>query len=278
MPPLYGDLDIWSRTRIVDCVFRTIADPDPSEFAGKRVVVTGGSRGIGAAIVQRFLDGGATVVATARSATSETPPAASFISGDISSNDGVRAFASAALDALGGVDILVNNAGAARAYPEGIDSIPDEEWQDALDLNYLSAVRLTGALLPALREAGAGSVVVNISSGTALSPQGPTAHYGAAKAALANYGKALASELAPAGIRVLTLTPGNVLTPGADAIRQAIADTMGVTLEATTAGVPLGRAGDPRDVAEAVVYLASDRAQWVTGTNLVVDGGELPTF
>jgi NAD(P)-dependent dehydrogenase (short-subunit alcohol dehydrogenase family) len=155
---------------------------------------------------------------------------------------------------------------------------PDEEWIDALDLNYLSAVRLTGALLPALREAGAGSVVVNISSGAGVTPQGPMAHYGAAKAALAAYGKALASELAPVGIRVTTVTPGNVLTPGADALRQTIADAMGVPLEATTAGVPLGRPGDPRDVAEAVAYLASDRAQWVTGANLVVDGGELPTF
>jgi NAD(P)-dependent dehydrogenase (short-subunit alcohol dehydrogenase family) len=179
-------MDIWSRTPIVDHMFRTIAASDPSEFAGKRVVVTGGSRGIGAAIVQRFLDGGATVVATARSATPETPIAASFIPGDISSNDGVQAFASAALDALGGVDIVINNAGAARAHPDGIGSIPDEEWQDALNLNYLSAVRLTGALLPALREAGAGGVVLNISSSTALDPEGPLAHYGAAKAALAN--------------------------------------------------------------------------------------------
>jgi len=259
-------------------MFRTSTAPDPSEVAGKRVVVTGGSRGIGAAIVQRFLDGGASVVTTARTATDESPAGATFIQGDVSSNDGVQAFATAALDSLGGVDVIINNAGAARAHLGGIGSIPDEEWIDALNLNYLSAVRLTGALLPALRAAGAGSAVVNISSGAAVTPQGPMAHYGAAKAALAAYGKALASELAPAGIRVTTVTPGNVLTPGADALRQTIADAMGVPLEATTAGVPLGRPGDPRDVAEAVAYLASDRAQWVTGANLVVDGGELPTF
>lgn len=259
-------------------MFRTLPTPDPSEFAGKRVVVTGGSRGIGAAVVQRFLDGGATVVTTARTATDTTPAGAIFITGDLSSAEGVHTFATAALEALGGVDVIVNNAGAARTHLSGIGTIPDDEWTDALDRNYLSAVRLNNALLPAVREAGAGSVIINISSGAAVLPAGPLAHYGAAKAALNAYSKALASELAPAGIRVTTIMPGNVLTPGADAIRQDFADAMGVSLEATTAGVPMGRPGDPRDIAEAVAFLASDRAQWVTGTTLTVDGGELPTF
>lgn len=249
---------------------------DSSEFAGKRAIVTGGSRGIAAAIVQRLLDGGASVVTTARNATDETPKVATFIQGDISTLEGVQAFAAAALDDLGGVDIVVNNAAAARAHPNGISSIPDEEWLDALDLNYLSAVRVNNAVLPALRDAGAGSVIVNISSAAALTPAPPLAHYSAAKAALNAYGKALAAELAPAGIRVTTIVPGNVLTPGADAIRQDLADAMGVSLADTTAGIPLGRPGDPRDIAEAVAYLASDRAQWVTGTSLTVDGGELP--
>jgi NAD(P)-dependent dehydrogenase (short-subunit alcohol dehydrogenase family) len=259
-------------------MFRTMTSPSPTEFAGKRVIVTGGSRGIGAAIVQRLLDGGATVVTTARNATDETPKAATFIQGDISTFAGVQTFAAAALTELGGVDIVVNNAASARAHLGGISSIPDEEWLDALNLNYLSAVRVNNALLPALREAGPGGAIVNLSSGAALTPVPPLAHYGAAKAALNAYGKALASELAPAGIRVTTILPGNVLTPGADAIRQNIADAMGVSLADTTAGVPLGRPGDPRDIAEAVAYLASDRAQWVTGASLIVDGGELPAI
>lgn len=257
-------------------MFRTLSPADPTELAGKRAIVTGGSRGIGAAIVQRLLDGGATVVTTARTATDETPKAATFIQGDIATLAGVRAFTEAALDRLGGVDIVVNNAAAARSHLGGIATIPDEEWLDALDLNYLSAVRVTNALLPALHEAGAGSAIVNISSGSSLVPDGAMAHYGAAKAALNAYGKALAGELAPAGIRVTTVVPGNVLTPGADRIRQTFADAQGVSLADTTAGVPLGRPGDPRDVAEAVAYLVSDRAQWVTGATLAVDGGELP--
>ncbi len=257
-------------------MFKTLNAPDPTEFANKRAIVTGGSRGIGAAIVQRLLDGGATVVTTARNATDETPKAATFIQGDISTLTGVQAIAAAALDALGGVDIVVNNAGAARVHLGGISTIPDEEWLDALDLNYLSAVRMTNALLPALREAGAGGAIVNISSAAALTPTLPLAHYGAAKAALNAYSKALATELAPAGIRVTTVVPGTVLTPGADEIRQNIADAMGISLADTAADIPLGRPGDPRDIAEAVAYLVSDRAQWVTGVTLTVDGGKLP--
>ncbi|HEY8987094.1 MAG TPA: SDR family oxidoreductase [Streptomyces sp.] len=257
-------------------MFRTLPSPDPTEFDGKRAIVTGGSRGIGAAIVQRLLDGGASVVTTARNATDDTPKGATFIQGDISTLAGVQAFAAAALDELGGVDIVVNNAAAARTHLEGVTTIPDEEWLDSLNVNYLSAVRLNNALLPALHEAGPGGVIVNISSIAALTLPPPLAHYGAAKAALNAYGKALASELAPAGIRVTTIMPGNVLTPGADAIRQTLADSMNVPLADVTAGIPLGRPGDPRDIAEAVAYLASDRAQWVTGATLTIDGGELP--
>ncbi|WP_240899152.1 SDR family oxidoreductase [Kineococcus indalonis] len=134
--------------------------------------------------------------------------------------------------------------------------------------------------LPALREAGPGSAIVNISSGAALTAPPLLAHYGAAEAALNAYGKALATELAPAGIRVTTVVPGTVLTPGADAIRQDIADARGASLAETTADVvaanPLGRPGDPCDVAEAAAHLASDRAQRVTGVTLTVDGGQLP--
>lgn len=258
-------------------MFRTLSSPDPTEFTGKRAVVTGGSRGIGAAIVQRLLDGGASVVTTARSETDTTPEAATFIPGDMSTREGVRAFAAAALEQLGGVDIIVNNAGYARVHLGGIGTIPDEEWQGALDINYLSAVRLNQALLPALRDAGEGGVVINISSESSLTPAPPVAHYSAAKAALDTYGKALAAELAPSGIRVVTVSPGNVLTPGADALRQDIADGTGISPADLMAGIPLGRPGDPRDIAETVAFLASDRAQWVTGTTLVIDGGQLQT-
>ncbi|MDQ0808771.1 hypothetical protein QFZ63_007131 [Streptomyces sp. B3I7] len=104
------------------------------------------------------------------------------------------------------------------------------------------------------------------------------AHHAAAKAALDNYGKALAAGLAPAGIRVTVIMPGNVLTPGADEVRQSFDDAMGVELAAVTADIPPGRPGDPRGIAEAVAHLVPDRAQWITGASLNVEGGELPAI
>lgn len=253
-------------------MFKTLAAPAPLDLVGKRALVTGGSRGIGAAIVQRLLDGGAQVVTSARRPTDTTPRDATFLVGDVSTRDGARALAEAALAELGGIDVVVNNAAAARLHPGGVSTIPDEEWQDALDVNYLSAVRVTDALLPALRASGPGGVVVNISSAAAFVPEPVLAHYAAAKAALDAYGAALSKELGPKGIRVTTVVPGNVLTPGADTIRS----DAGITPDDVAASTPLGRPGEPRDVAEAVAFLASDRAQWITGTTLHVDGGALP--
>ena len=251
---------------------------DPSEFSGKRAIVTGGSRGIGAAIVQRLLDGGATVVTTARNATDETPKAATFIQGDISTLEGAQAFAAAALDELGGVDIVVNNAAAARAHIGGISSIPDEEWLDALDLNYLSAVRVNNALLPALREAGAGSVIVNISSGAALTP---CAAIGPLRCCQGRAQRLRQSARcrARAGRNPRDHDRARQRAhPGRRRDPPGLRRRVGVSLTDTTAGIPLGRPGDPRDIAEAVAYLASDRAQWITGASLIVDGGESPSF
>ena len=138
---------------------------DPlTEFVGRRALVTGGSRGIGAAVAQRLLDGGAAVAVTARSHTADTPVDAVFIAGDLRSADGASAVADAAVHELGGLDILINNAASARPHVGGVTTIPDQEWLDSLDINFLSAVRVTHAALPALRKSD-GAAIVNVSSG-----------------------------------------------------------------------------------------------------------------
>jgi NAD(P)-dependent dehydrogenase (short-subunit alcohol dehydrogenase family) len=245
--------------------------PVPDEFAGRRALVTGGSRGIGAAIAQRLLDGGASVVTSARSPNPDTPAGSTFLTGDIRSESGSELLVRQAREALGGLDILVNNAGAARVFP-GAHAIPDEEWQDSLDINFLSAVRVTNAALPALRESN-DAAIVNISSTAATVAGPPALHYAAAKAALVTYSKGMAKQLARESIRVNIVTPGTVETQGGTEVLQGILDLMGATMDAAVQQIPLGRRGDPIDIAEAVAYLVSDRAQWVAGANLWVDGG-----
>ena len=179
---------------------------------------------------------------TGRSRGEGTPAGATFVAGDVSTVEGVKAIAAEAIGALGGLDILVNNAGGARPFAEGAASIPDEEWQASFDLNLFAAVRLTNAVLPALRESKVGAIV-NISSNAAQMPFGPFAHYCAAKAALDMYSRALALDLGPKGIRVNVVSPGPVVTPGGDEARKAFSDATGAPARRIRA---VGAARSPR--------------------------------
>lgn len=241
------------------------------ELAGKRALVTGGSRGIGAAVVRQLLDAGAEVLTTARSATSTVPEGAAFVTADVRTRDGAQALAAAAQEVLGQVDILVHNAGGGEPHADAV-AIPDEEWQNALDLNFLASVRLDSLLAPGMRERRSG-VIVHVSSAAVPAALPPFLHYTAAKAALENYSRGLASQLAPSGIRVNTVTPGRTATPGGEATREQWARLNEGPGQADTTP-PLGRDGRPDDIAHAVLFLVSDRASWLTGSNLVVDGGE----
>ncbi|MEV8376752.1 oxidoreductase [Kribbella sp. NPDC056861] len=243
------------------------------EFAGKRAVVTGGSRGIGAAIVRQLLDAGAEVLTTARSAGSDVPEGARFVVADVRTKAGAEAIASAAQEQLGGVDILVENAGGASPYATAAE-IPDEVWQEQLELNYLASVRLDSLVAQGMRERRAG-VIVHVSSAAVPAAPPPFLHYTAAKAALENYSRGLAAELAPYGVRVNTVTPGKVATPGGERTREEWA-RLGSGPGQNDSKPPLGRDGLPDDIANAVLFLASEQASWVTGSNLVVDGGEFP--
>lgn len=239
------------------------------ELGGRRALVTGGTRGIGAAIAQRLLDAGAKVVVAARTRNGEMPAAATFIAGDVTTSEGADAIAKQAIAALGGLDILVNNAGGGSAFLEGSWTIPDKAWHDSFALNFFAAIRLTNAVLPALRASKA-AAVVNISSAAATMPFGPFAHYGAAKAALEYYSRTLAVELAPAGVRVNVVSPGVISTPGSDEFAKT---TPGFSTDAWIQNIPLGRIGATEDIAEAVALLVSDRGKFMTGANCRVDGG-----
>jgi NAD(P)-dependent dehydrogenase (short-subunit alcohol dehydrogenase family) len=238
------------------------------EFRGKRVVVTGGTQGIGEAIVKRLTAAGATAITAARSVPDRAGPGL-FVQADLSTAEGVTKLAREALDRLGGVDILVNTVGGPSS-PAGVLPVTDEHWQREFDLNLFAAVRLDRALLPSMLAQGSG-VIVHITSLVSRIPLTQTIPYSAAKAALKSYSKALAKEVAPKGVRVVAVAPGFTATGGPDreAARKLLMDSLG--------GIPLGRPGTPAEVAEVVAFVVSDRASYVTGTEIAVDGGTVPT-
>ncbi|MFI6875399.1 SDR family oxidoreductase [Streptomyces sp. NPDC050400] len=247
---------------------------------GLRVLVTGGSRGLGEATVRRFVSAGATVLTASRTRPA-TDSGATFLAADLSTEQGVADLGRRVVEHVGGVDVLVNNAGAASA-PAPTLNRSDASWQADLEMNLLSAVRLDRALVPGMVERGSG-VVVHVSSIASQLPQRTEASYAAAKAALNTYSRELATEVGEQGVRVVCVLPGFVVTDGATAHLRHMAEEQGLTTDEITQQivdhlkVPLGRPGDPEDVAEMIAFLASDRAKWLTGAQFRVDGGILPT-
>lgn len=255
----------------------------PGEFDGKRVLVTGGTKGIGRAIVQRFQLAGAKVAATARSPSTDKQDGVEFIRADL----GTAAGAASVIERLnadwGGIDILVNNLGGSDAPPGGFEVLSDEFWQSILEVNLMAAVRLDRAFVPGMIERKSG-IVIHISSLAHLLPQSDsTLAYSAAKGALRTYSKGLSRAVASKGVRVNTISPGFVETSGLAGLIQEFQKKDGVTPEVArqrvmdmVGGIPVNRTGRPEEVAELVAFLASDRAAFISGADYLLDGGALP--
>jgi NAD(P)-dependent dehydrogenase (short-subunit alcohol dehydrogenase family) len=251
-------------------------------LAGRTAVVTGGSKGIGLAVVRRLAASGARVITGAKGPSHEIKDQrVTFAEVDLADPDGPARLIAAAGDR---VDILVNNVGSARARPGGFLSVSDDDWAASLTLNLMAAVRATRAVLPGMLAAGSGVIVMTCSVNARL-PDPAVIDYSAAKAGLAGFAKALSKEVGPRGIRVNTVSPGPVATDlwlGSDGVAATVSQATGaepgdVEGQAAAASAT-GRFSQPGEVADLILYLVSDLAANITGADFTIDGGLVPTL
>ncbi|WP_250038333.1 SDR family NAD(P)-dependent oxidoreductase [Paractinoplanes maris] len=250
-------------------------------LAGRSAVVTGASRGIGLAVVQALLGEGARVTAGARTATAELSalPGALVVLDDLTTAAGCQRLVDQAVARFGGIDILVNNVGGVHPSTDGFHEVTDADWQWALDVNLMSAVRATRSALPHLLRS-APSAIVTVCSVNASLPDPGVIDYSAAKAALRSFSKSLSKELGPSGVRVNTVSPGPVETAlwlGPGGVAETLAKARGLdpaaVRAAAVAGTATGRFTRPSEVAQLVLLLAAETAGNVTGTDVLIDGG-----
>jgi len=253
------------------------------QLSGLRALVTGGTKGVGEAVVARLRDAGAKVLTTARSGVDHSADAM-FVAADVTSAESCATIAGAVRKRLGGVDIMVHVVGGSSAPAGGFAVLDDEAWQRELNLNLLAAVRLDRALLPGMIEQGSGVIVHVTSIQRQLPLPESTIAYAAAKAALSNYSKGLSKEVSPKGVRVVRVSPGWVETSAATALVGRLAAKAGSDeqtarqgLMEALGGIPIGRPSKPSEIADLIAFLVSPRAASITGSEYVIDGGTIPT-
>jgi len=252
------------------------------DLTGQTAIVTGASRGIGLAVTRALASNGARVIAGALHSSAELDKlAAQTLELDLAAPSGPGELVAAAGDRI---DILVNNVGGAPARTGGFLAITDEDWLATLNLNLMAAVRATRAALPAMLAAGRGAIV-NVCSVNSVLADPAVLDYSAAKAALASFSKALSKEVGPRGIRINTVSPGPVATDlwlGADGVAAKVGHATGARPEDVASGAArsmvTGRFTRPDEVADLVLLLASDVTGNVTGADIRIDGGLVPTW
>lgn len=241
------------------------------DFSGKRVVVCGGSKGIGRSVALGFAKAGAAVSICARGAEALAATKAELgakghaASCDLGDAAQIASYIAQAERALGGIDVLVNNAsGFGMADTE-------EGWAASLNVDVLATTRASRAAIPALKAAR--GCIVNLSSISGFGPSARGPAYAAVKALLINYTQSQAAVLAPDGVRVNGVAPGSIEFPGGSWEQRKT--TMPDLYNRILASIPFGRLGHPEEVADVVLFLASPAARWVTGHTIVVDGGQM---
>lgn len=250
---------------------------------GKRILITGGTKGAGFATFKLLRELGAKILTTART-RSETFSESAFVAADLMTVEGCEAVGKAVQDHLGGVDVIIHMLGGSSAPAGGISVLSDVDWQNELDLNLFPAVRLDRLLVPGMIKQGRGVIVHVTSIQRELPLPESTTAYAAAKAALSTYSKALSKEVSPKGVRVMRVSPGWIETEAAVRFTQRLAEDAGTDYDGgkkivmdSLGGIPLGRPAKPEEVANLIAFVASDRAGAITGTEYVIDGGTVPT-